>query len=53
MAAPGTPKACVMPSFSRTNTAAIAAFIVVVMKGPAYVADAYPLNDSDTPSCKR
>ena len=34
-------------------TAAIAAFIVVVMKGPAYVADAYPLNDSDTPSCKR
>ena len=34
-------------------TVAIAAFIVTVMKGPAYVADAYPLNDSDTPSCKR
>jgi hypothetical protein len=34
-------------------TVAIAAFIVMVMKGPAYVADAYPLNDSDTPSCKR
>ena len=28
---------------------AIAAFIVMVMKGPAYVADAYPLNESDTP----
>ena len=30
-------------------TVAIAAFIVMVMKGPAYVADAYPLEDSDTP----
>lgn len=30
-------------------TAAIAAFIVMVMKGPAYVADAYPLVDSDEP----
>ena len=30
-------------------TVAIAAFIVMVMKGPAYVADAYPLNDSDAP----
>lgn len=28
-------------------TVAIGAFIVMVMKGPAYVADAYPLNDSD------
>jgi hypothetical protein len=28
---------------------AIAAFIVMVMKGPAYVADPYPLNDADTP----
>lgn len=27
----------------------IAAFIVMVMKGPAYVADPYPLNDSDQP----
>lgn len=34
-------------------TVTIAAFTVMVMKGPAYVADAYPLNDSDTPSCKR
>lgn len=30
-------------------TAAIAAFIVMVMKGPAYVADAYPLNDAERP----
>jgi len=28
---------------------AIAAFIVLVMKGPAYVADPYPLIESDTP----
>jgi hypothetical protein len=27
IAAPGTPKACVTPSFSITSTAAIAAFI--------------------------
>ena len=31
-------------------TVAIAAFIVMVMKGPAYVADAYPLEDSDNPA---
>ncbi|EXI78613.1 MAG: hypothetical protein AW10_02965 [Candidatus Accumulibacter appositus] len=30
-------------------TVAIAAFIVMVMKGPAYVADAYPVADSETP----
>lgn len=30
-------------------TVAIGAAIVMVMKGPAYVADAYPLNDSDQP----
>jgi cytochrome b561 len=34
-------------------TVAIAAFIVMVMKGPAFVADAYPLDDRDMPSCKR
>lgn len=28
---------------------AIAAFIVMVMKGPAYVADAYPMPDADSP----
>jgi hypothetical protein len=31
-------------------TVAIGAFIVMVMKGPAYVADAYPLSDADRPS---
>lgn len=30
-------------------TVGIAAFIVMVMKGPAYVADAYPLQEEDTP----
>ncbi len=30
-------------------TVAIAAFIVMVMKGPAYVADAYPLVDAERP----
>ena len=29
-------------------TVAIGAFIVLVMKGPAYVADAYPLQDAET-----
>ena len=32
-------------------TVALGAFIVLVIKGPAYVADAYPLEDSDTPDC--
>lgn len=31
-------------------TAAIGAFIVYVMKGPAYVADAYALVDADKPA---
>ena len=31
-------------------TVAIGAFIVMVMKGPAYVADAYPLSDADKPA---
>lgn len=30
-------------------TLAVGAFTVMVMKGPAYVADAYPLIDSDAP----
>ena len=29
-------------------TVAIAAFIVMMMKGPAYVADAYPLEEAET-----
>lgn len=31
-------------------TSWIAAFIVMLMKGPAYVADAYPLSDADRPA---
>lgn len=31
-------------------TVAIHAFIVLVMKGPAYVADAYPLREAETPA---
>lgn len=31
-------------------TVAIGCFIVVLMKGPAYVADRYPLSDSDQPA---
>ena len=31
-------------------TVAIGAFIVMVMKGPAYVADAYPLEDAERPA---
>lgn len=31
-------------------TVAIGAFIVLVMKGPAYVADAYPMDEAETPS---
>lgn len=37
-------------------TVAIAAFIVMMMKGPAYVADALPVEDSETPDsldCRR
>jgi hypothetical protein len=33
-------------------TLAIAAFIVMLSKGPAYVADAYPLIDFDSPAPK-
>lgn len=34
-------------------TMALAAFIVIVMKGPAYVADAYPLSDAERPGGSR
>ncbi len=34
-------------------TVAIGCFIVVMMKGPAYVADAYPLSDSEHPQDAR
>ena len=35
--------------WSAALTIAIGCFVVVAMKGPAYVADAYPLEDSDRP----
>ncbi len=31
-------------------TVALGAFVVMVMKGPAYVADAYPLSDAERPA---
>ena len=31
-------------------TVGLSAFIVMVMKGPAYVADAYPLSDAEQPA---
>jgi CHASE2 domain-containing sensor protein len=34
-------------------TVAIAAFIIMIMKGPAYVADAYPLVETDDPKPPR
>lgn len=34
-------------------TVAIAAFIIMLMKGPAYVADAYPLDETDAPNTRR
>lgn len=34
-------------------TVAIGAFIVMAMKGPAYVADAYPLEDDDAANAPR
>jgi hypothetical protein len=37
IAAPGTPKACVMPSFSITRTAAMAAFIFAIEEADSVV----------------
>ncbi len=34
-------------------TVAIGCFVVLVMKGPAYVADAYKLDDSERPKTRR
>lgn len=33
-------------------TVGIAAFIVLIMKGPAYVADAYPLQEAEMPDVR-
>lgn len=34
-------------------TVAIGAFIVLVMKGPAYVADPYPMDDAERPAAQQ
>ena len=39
----------ILTSWTIIFTAALASFIVYMMKGPAYVADAYPLSDADKP----
>ena len=40
----------VVVHLTAVGTLAIGFFIIMVMKGPAYVADAYPLGDRDTPA---
>ena len=45
--------ASVLTVWMTVLTVAIACLIVVVMKGPAYVADAYPLTDSEHPQDAR
>lgn len=39
--------------FNLALVTALGAFIIMVMKGPAYVADAYPLIDADAPGQTR
>ena len=41
--------ATVITAWTAIFTVAIGCFIVVMMKGPAYVADQYPLMDADEP----
>lgn len=41
--------ATVITAWTAVFTVAIGCVIVMLMKGPAYVADAYPLSDSDEP----
>jgi len=41
--------AAVLTAWTAAFTLAIGCFIVVVMKGPAYVADRYPLIDAEKP----
>lgn len=41
--------ATVTTAWTAVFTVAIGCFIVVLMKGPAYVADRYPLSDADEP----
>jgi hypothetical protein len=42
--------AFVVTAWTAILTVAIGCFIVVLMKGPAYVADRYPLSDADQPA---
>ena len=42
--------AVVITVWTAALTVAIGCFVVVVMKGPAYVADQYPLSDADEPA---
>lgn len=41
--------ACAITFFTAVLTIAIGAVVVYIMKGPAYVADAYPVSHSDRP----
>jgi hypothetical protein len=43
----------VLVHWTAVVTVAIGALIVVIMKGPAYVADAYPIDDSAAPQGPR
>ena len=45
--------ALIVTFWTAVLTVSIACLIVFVMKGPAYVADAYPLNDAPRPGTHR
>ena len=44
--------AAVLTAWTAAFTVAIGCLVVMVMKGPAYVADKYPLSDADEPRRK-
>lgn len=44
--------ALVVTFWTAALTVSIACFIIFVMKGPGYVADAYPLNDAPEPAAR-
>ena len=45
--------AAAVTAWTAVLTIAIGCFVVIVMKGPAYVADAYPLHDAEQPNRPR
>lgn len=45
--------ASIVTAWTALLTVSIACFIVFVMKGPAYVADAYPLDEAPRPAIDR